>query len=215
MDLGVGEVHELIGIGVEDAGRGAGAKREDRAVAARHPAFGQAHGEDEKIRFFKYVSDGLQVAFAGNLKLVQILEGLGLKRRAERVDDTALLAPGGFLRGEMAIGPVEGLQQLAHGVDVAIARGIDPVIERAMQMRGQQRRGGLVIAEGEAAGLELAGDMLGKAASGGDDPVALRQVELLFVKIDKRKRATRADRGAPEGAFGQTGIGIVAHGRCP
>ncbi len=162
------EIVEDVLLGIEHPAVDAGADRIDRAVLARHPALGQAQGEDEDVQVLEHLPHAGQVPFAVGPHLGLGREAAGLDRGPEGIDDAAVGArPDVVLGCELAVGPPQQLQQLARGVEIAVARREQAVVVRLGHRARHDRVGRLGHVVVIAAELQMPGDVLGEATAGG------------------------------------------------
>ncbi len=173
--------------------------REHRAVPGRDPGLGEPQGEDEHVAAFKHGPDAGEVALAVRFELGLRAEAVRFDLRPERVGRGAVRTPPDLIeRSEQAIGAVEQLQQLAHGIDVAEPGGIDPVIPLRAHVLRPRFGDHETIAEPD----ERAGQMLGETAAGGGDPVVRPDTERRLAHRVHLGPVRGGDRALPERAIG-------------
>src|SRR5262249_2301928 len=137
--------------------------RIDTAAPPVDPGFRQAEREDQHVHLLEEVFYFRKMVPAQRERLLDGVEAFRLDIRAERVEESSV--PGPDTRGiaRAGFGVAGELKELPHRVDVAVARGIDPVTEALRGLVGKRFRRRLDIHDGEAAVPQETRDMLRKA----------------------------------------------------
>jgi hypothetical protein len=120
-DLRVPEVAELVLCRVVGANDRPCCRWIDRAVADRHPGFGQPEGKDEHVKFPQHRRHGTQVLDPQLAHMLRLFIPDGIDPWTKRIEPAAVLLPDEIGRTALAEGFLRQLQELPRGIDIAVA----------------------------------------------------------------------------------------------
>lgn len=175
------------------------------------PSLGQAKCEDNDIRIYQKLVDTLEMVFSVLSNHFGISVTRGLDCWAQNIDIAALELPRLSRHRAQPECLLSKLAQLPGGVDVAIACRVDAIPVIGMTRRRQQRWRGLRIDHLISGVAQAPANVLGKAASGGGNPVGLGNCPLGRAVAVVRAGSGLGHSAAPVGTFRQGAIGIGIH----
>jgi hypothetical protein len=216
-DLVHAMVLQHMAIGVEAARHHTGADRVDRAVACIGPGLGQAQREDEHVQFGEQPAHGGEVLFPVRLQGLPTAQPTAMGAWAEGVDPAPIgLLPGAVQGLKFSEGAQHQLQQLARGVDVAIACAEVAVAPGRCQIGGYQRMRRFGDERLDAVLSQVAGHVLRKTAPGGGDAGVARYAEGRAHHGVHQRRVDGGRAGDPTrpvAVVGQVRVGVRRHAR--